>query len=67
MDSTSTASRCGLLCQRCELFEAIGFFVVFSQRSVLEPEKSKPQISPLRYAPVEMTNLFGSANHRSQD
>jgi hypothetical protein len=29
--------------------------VVFSQRSVREPDKSKPQISPIRYAPVEMT------------
>jgi hypothetical protein len=27
----------------------------------------KPQISPLRYASVEMTSLFGSAKHRFQD
>jgi hypothetical protein len=32
----------------------------------VRPEK-KPQISPLRYAPVEKTNLFGNANHRFQD
>jgi hypothetical protein len=28
--------------------------------------KRKPQISPLRYAPVEMTILFGNATYRVQ-
>jgi hypothetical protein len=27
----------------------------------------EPQISPLRYAPVEMTSLFGNAKYCSQD
>jgi hypothetical protein len=29
--------------------------------------EKKPQISPLRYAPVEMTSLFGNAKYRFQD
>jgi hypothetical protein len=28
---------------------------------------AEPQISPLRYAPVEMTSLFGNAKRRFQD
>jgi hypothetical protein len=30
-------------------------------------QKAKPQISPLRYASVEMTILFGNAKYRFQD
>jgi hypothetical protein len=29
--------------------------------------RQKPQISPLRYAPVEMTILFGNAGHHFQE
>jgi hypothetical protein len=33
-------------------------------QSLCESRKKKPQISPLRYAPVEMTTLFGNAKFR---
>jgi hypothetical protein len=33
----------------------------------LAPTGREPQISPLRYAPVEMTILFGNARSCSQD